>query len=60
VFYFFKSLLAITAFAASMGVLAQDAQPTPTPAPTPPPISARPQSAKEAKANPTAETIAET
>ena len=59
-FSFFKSLLAITAFAASMGVLAQDAQPTPTPAPTPPPISARPQSAKEAMANPTAETIAET
>lgn len=62
-FLFLRSFLVIFVFAGAVGVLAQDApQPTPTPAPaaTPTPAAARPLTAKEAMANPTAETVTET
>jgi hypothetical protein len=61
VFFFLRSFLAIFVFAGATGVFAQDApQSTPTPLPTATPLTARPQSVKEAMANPTAETITET
>lgn len=63
VFLFLRSFLVIFVFAGAVGVLAQDApQPTPTPAPaaTPTPAAVRPLTAKEAMANPTAETVTET
>ena len=45
----------------AVGVFGQSSpQATPTPLPTATPLTAKPQSAKEAMANPTAETIAET
>ena len=54
---FYKSIFVVFALAGTFGVAAQNRQPTPSPSPTAAP---RPQTAKEALANPTAETIAET
>lgn len=54
---FFRPLLIIFSLAGTFMVSGQVAPPTPTPSPTATP---RPVSAKEALANPTAETIAET
>ncbi len=60
VFLFLRSFLVIFVFAA-IGVFGQDApQPTPTPLPTATPLTAKPISAKQSTANPTAETVAET
>lgn len=60
-FLFLRSLLVIFVFGAAIGAAAQDApQPTPAPLPTGSPVTARPQTVKEALANPTAETITET
>ena len=58
---FLRSFLVIFAFAGAISLFAQtEAAPTPTPLPTATPLTAKPQSVKEAMANPTAETIAET
>lgn len=59
---FLRSILVIFVFGGAAGAIAQDApkQPTPTPAPTATPLTARPQTGKEAMANPTAETVTET
>lgn len=59
-FLFFRSSLVIFVFTA-IGVFGQSSpSATPTPLPTATPLTAKPQSAKEAMANPTAETITET
>lgn len=56
-----RSFLVIFVFAGAVSLSAQNAPgPTPTPLPTATPLTAKPQTAKEAMANPTAETIAET
>lgn len=56
-----RSFLVIFVFAGSSGLFAQtEPGPTPTPLPTATPLTAKPQTVKEAMANPTAETIAET
>lgn len=61
VFLFLRSFLVIFVFAGAVSVLGQDApQSTPTPAPTATPVTAKPLTAKEAMANPTAETVTET
>lgn len=57
---FLRSFLVVGALASFYGVMAQDANPTPTPSPTPAPVTARPQTAKEMLANPTAEAVVET
>ena len=59
---FLRSILVIFVFGGAAGIIGQEAakQPTPTPAPTATPLTARPQTVKEAMANPTAETITET
>lgn len=62
-FLFLRSFLVIFVFAGAVGVLAQDtpqSTPTPAPAATPTPAAVRPLTAKEAMANPTAETVTET
>lgn len=59
-FLFSRSFLVIFVLGGAIGLLAQDPPPTPTPLPTGTPITAKPQSLKEAMANPTAETITET
>lgn len=59
--FFLRSFLVIFVFAGAASVFPQDALgPTPTPLPTATPLTAKPQTVKEAMANPTAETIAET
>lgn len=60
-FLFLRSFLVIFVLGGAIGAVAQDTpQPTPTPLPTGTPITAKPLTAKEALANPTAETITET
>ncbi|HEX6279623.1 MAG TPA: hypothetical protein VFZ49_06345 [Pyrinomonadaceae bacterium] len=54
---FLSSVLVL--FVCAVGVLGQDAEPTPTPLPTATPLTA-PKSVKEIMANPTAESVAET
>ena len=58
---FLKSCLVIFVFAGATNLFAQnDPAPTPTPLPTATALTPKPQSVKEAMANPTAQTIAET
>ncbi len=60
-FLFLRSFLVIFVLSGAIGAVAQDTpQPTPTPLPTGTPITAKPLTAKEALANPTAETVTET
>lgn len=60
-FLFLRSFLVIFVLGGAIGAVAQDTpQPTPTPLPTGTPITAKPLTAKEALANPTAETVTET
>ena len=60
-FLFLRSYLVIFVFAGAVSILAQDApQATPTPLPTATPLTTKPLTAKEAMANPTAETVTET
>ena len=60
-FLFLRSFLVIFVLAGASGTLAQDSpQATPTPLPTATPLTAKPQSLKDALANPTAETVTET
>ena len=61
VFLFLRSLVVILVLSGAFIIVAQDKpQPTPTPTPTATPLTAKPLTAKEAMANPTAETITET
>ena len=61
VFLFLRSLVVILVLSGAFIIVAQDKpQPTPTPIPTATPLTAKPLTAKEAMANPTAETITET
>jgi hypothetical protein len=57
---FLRSFLVIFVFAGATSLIAQTPGPTPTPLPTATPLTAKPQTVKEAMANPTAETITET